>query len=249
MAQPQIIHQLSRAFFPLPKCLQQATYLIAHLVVYLIAWDIGHGIAQGREHKLHKGRCFSLCIGTTKAFVIFDLPITDNGFHRQIGKKRIPFAEDERLPEASHTAVAIRKWMDEFEFVVKDTARNQWMLVRLFQPAKKSCQVIMYQVSWWGHMYDSVALKNAYTASAEPAWPFHKIAHEYCVSREHIFQLVGLPCIQSFIGGHCAVYFLNIAGRPNNRLAVDNVRHLFQTERIVLNGKRCMDGTNTIFPP
>ena len=98
MAQPQIIHQFSRAFFPLPKCLQQATYLIAclvaHLVVCLIAWDIGHGIAQDREHEFHKGRCFSLCIGTTKAVVIFGLPIADNGFYRQIGKKRIPFAED-----------------------------------------------------------------------------------------------------------------------------------------------------------
>ena len=97
------------------------------------------------------------------------------------------------MPEASHATVAIRKWVNEFEFVVKDTARNQWMLVRLFQPAKKFFQVVMYQVSGRGHMYDSVALKNAYTASAETAWPFHKIVHEYCVSRQQIFQLVGLP--------------------------------------------------------
>ena len=179
MAQPQIIHQLSRAFFPLPKCLQQATYLIAHLVVYLIAWDIGHGIAQGREHKLHKGRCFSLCIGTTKAVVIFGLSIADNGFHRQIGEEGIPFAEDKCLPKTPHSTIPVLKRMDEFEFVVKDTARNQWMLVRLFQPAKKFFQVVMYQVSGWGHMYDSVALKNAYTASAVTTCPFHKLAHEY----------------------------------------------------------------------
>ncbi len=108
--------------------------------------------------------------------------------------------------------------------------------------------MFMHQVSRRGHVYDSVALKNTYTASAETAGPFHKIVHEHCVSRQHIFQLVGLPCIQSFIGGHRAVYFLNVAGRPNDRLAVNDIRHLFQTERIVFNGERSMDSANAIFP-
>ncbi len=123
------------------------------------------------------------------------------------------------------------------------------MLIRLFQPAKKFFQVFMYQVSGRGHVYDPVALKNAYAASAKTAGLFHKIAHEYRVSRQHVIQFVRLPCIQFFVGGHSAVYFLNVTGRTYDCFSVNDVGHLFQTERIVFNGERGMDGTNAIFPP
>ena len=121
MTQTQFGHQFRRALFSLPKDIQQASYLIARLVACLIALNIGHGIAQGCEHKLHKGRCFSLSVGTAEAVIIFGLPIADNGFHRQVGEEGIPFAEDKRLPKTPHSAIPVRKRMDEFKFVVKDT--------------------------------------------------------------------------------------------------------------------------------
>ena len=121
MTQPQFGHQFRRALFSLSKDIQQTSYLIAYLVVYLIASDIGHGIAQGCERKLHKDCCFSLSVGTAEAVIIFGLPVADNGFHRQVGEEGIPFAEDKRLPKTPHSTIPVRKRMDEFKFVVKDT--------------------------------------------------------------------------------------------------------------------------------
>ncbi len=37
------------------------------------------------------------------------------------GEEGIPFAEDKRLPKTPHSTIPVRKRMDEFKFVVKDT--------------------------------------------------------------------------------------------------------------------------------
>ena len=67
--------------------------------------------------------------------------------------------------------------------------------------------------------------------------------------REHVFQAVRFSGIELFISGYSAPHFLNIAGGSKDRITVNNVGDLFYIERIVLDGKRSVNSTDTVFLP
>ena len=50
-------------------------------------------------------------------------------FNRNMGEQRIPFAENQCLPESSHPAIAVFKRMDELKLVMKNRAGNQRVLI------------------------------------------------------------------------------------------------------------------------
>ena len=98
-------------------------------------------------------------------------------------------------------------------------------------------------------MNDFTALENPNPADTDSAGVIHKSTHKHRMGRQQIVQAVRRPNIQFLIGGDSAAHFLDITKRPDNRLAVNNVRYLFKTKRIVFNGKRRVDGAYAIFPP
>lgn len=58
-------------------------------------------------------------------------------FNRQPSKDWMPFLQNKRLPESSHSAITICKRMDTLELIMEPTAFNQRMILRLLHPRKK----------------------------------------------------------------------------------------------------------------
>lgn len=76
-------------------------------------------------------------IAGAQHFVVFGLFLSDHCFHGQIGEKWVPAAEDEGLPEATDTTVAIGEGVDELEFIVKDAACDERVGIGVFQPVEQ----------------------------------------------------------------------------------------------------------------
>ena len=71
-----------------------------------------------RQHKLDKFCRFSVAAGFVDGLVVFLLMVVDDGLHRQPGKGWVPLREQQRVPQQSHVAVAVREQMNEFKLIV-----------------------------------------------------------------------------------------------------------------------------------
>ena len=54
----------------------------------------------------------------------------------QMFKQRVQFTQDQRLPQAPHTTIAINKGMDKLKFKMEDARTDKQMVIRMFQPIK-----------------------------------------------------------------------------------------------------------------
>ena len=68
------------------------------------------------------------------------------------------------------------------------------------------------------------------------------------MSGQQIIYGVGVQLVQPLVNLIGILDLCNILGRSQNVLAVEDCSYLFQTERILFNGKGAVDGANTIAP-
>ena len=176
--QPQCPHQLRRTSFVTPQRFHKAAHLVGYLYAYLIGEHTRQSITQRLKHEFNKPRRFALRVSLSQTRAVLGLTVTDDGFYRHVGQNGLPFAQDERLPEASHAAVAVMKGVYELKFVVKHAACDEGVFVRILQPLEQIFEVSAHQAGGWGHVNKFPALKYAHAAGAEFSGLLHQIMHK-----------------------------------------------------------------------
>ena len=85
---------------------------IAHCITRMD--DVDERCVDGGEHEFDKRGGLACIIAGIDSSVVFLLMVVDDGFDRQPCKHGIPFGEQQRVPKASNTAIAVCKGMDQF---------------------------------------------------------------------------------------------------------------------------------------
>ena len=67
---------------------------------------------DGRGHKLNKHRGLSSVIRGIDGCIILLLAIMDDGLYREPSKGRVPFGEQQLMPQATNAAISIGKGVD-----------------------------------------------------------------------------------------------------------------------------------------
>lgn len=89
------------------------------------------------QHKLDKYRGLSSIIGSIDGRIILLLAVMDDGFHRQLGKGRIPLGEQQRMPQAANATVSIGKGVDQFQLIMEHATADQHMHIAVFHPVQQ----------------------------------------------------------------------------------------------------------------
>ena len=161
-------HAVERAEGLFPESAKESCDLVADLIAHLVGFgDFAECCEKGCEQEFDERGGVADLVTCAEDFVVSHLSLADHGFHRQEGEERVPVAEDEGLPEAADAAIAIGEGVDEFEFVVEDTAGDERVGVGAFQPGEKVFHEAVDTVCGRGEVNDLFALGDADRAEAE----------------------------------------------------------------------------------
>ena len=151
------------------------------------------------------------------------------------------------MPEPSNAAIAVCKGMDQLQLIVEHAASDQHVQVAVLCPIQQLHDQIRHILGQRAEMQDmSLLIYNADGPRAEHAGFLHKSASHDTVSSQQVVHGVGVKLVQPLVNLISVFDLSNIFGRSQNVLAVQNSGDLFQTQRVLLNGKRTIDGTNTV---
>ena len=73
----------------------------------------------------------------TQVIVIIGLMVLDDRFHRQPGQNRLLSHQHKRLPEPSHSSIAVGERVDEFKLVMDESTGHKRMFIGCFYPFKE----------------------------------------------------------------------------------------------------------------
>ena len=105
--------------------LEQNEQLIFRRFDMLLHIDVFQRFKNHFEHELDEYGCATLCVGGVQGGIIVSLMLQNQGFNRQIGEDRLPFAQNQRLPKPPCSAVSICKRMDELKLIMKDAGSDE----------------------------------------------------------------------------------------------------------------------------
>ena len=108
---------------------------IAHCITRMDGVD--ERCFDGREHELDERGGLVCIVAGIDGIVVFLLMVVDDGLDRQPCKYRIPFREQQRVPEPSNAAIAISKGMDQLQFIMKHAASDQHVQVAALCPIQQ----------------------------------------------------------------------------------------------------------------
>ena len=202
---------------------------------------------DGGEHKFDEHGGLACIVAGIDGSVVFLLMVVDDGLDRQPCKHRIPFREQQCMPKAANATIAVCKGMDQFQFIVEHAASDQHMQVTELCPIQQLHDQIGHILGQRAKMQDmSLLIYNANRPRAEHAGFFYKSAGHNAVSRQQIIHGIRIKLVQALVNLISVFDLGNIFGWCQNMLAIQNGCDLFQTQRILLNGKRTMDGADTV---
>ena len=114
--------------------------------------------------------------------------IADDRFHRQVGEKRIPAAENEGLPKAAEAAVAIGEWMDELEFVMEHATGNERVGIGALEPTQQVFHETGHTVGRGRKVNDPVPLGDADGTGTEFSGILREAMEQQVVGGEQILH-------------------------------------------------------------
>ena len=92
----------------------------------------------------------------------------------------------------------------------------------------------------------SLLIHNADGPRAEHAGFLHKPASHDTVSGQQVVHGVGVKLVQPLVNLIGVLDLGNVLGRSQNMLAIQNSDDLFQTQGVLLNGKRAVNSADPI---
>lgn len=190
------------------------------------------------EHKLDERGGLACIVAGIDGIVVFLLMVVDDGFNRQPCKHRIPFGEQQCMPEPSNTAIAVCKGVDQLQLVVEHAASDQHVQVAVLRPIQQFHDQIRNILRQRAEMQNmSFLTYNANRPRAEHAGFLHKPASHDTVSSQQVVHGVGVKLVQPLVNLIGVLDLGNVLGRSQNMLAIQNSGDLFQTQGVLLDGK------------
>ena len=164
--------------------------------------------------------------------------VVDDGLDRQPCKYRIPFGEQQCMPEPSNTATAVCKGVDQLQFIMEHATSDQHMQVAGLCPIQQLHDQIRHILGQCAKMQNmSFLIYNANGPCAEHARFFYKPAGHNTVSCQQSLHGVRVKLVQALVNLIGIFDLGNVFGRSQNTLAVQNGCNLFQAQRVLLNGE------------
>ena len=181
-----------------------------------------HGLIDLFQHKLNKRSAFSL-FGTLGDGIIIGLLVgIDHILHRQVRKSGMPTAEDKRLPQTSHPAVAVDKRMDELKLIVEYAATYQQVVVGILQPVEQVGHQGIHFISRRCHVNQAVFGVHTHATFAEMACVIGQGRHHQAVSAQQVVHREWVEFLKLIIHPDGVFHLLNLADGCNDSLAVDD---------------------------
>lgn len=136
---------------------------------------------------------------------------------------------------------------DQFQFVMKHATSDQHMQVTGLCPIQQFYDQIGHILGQRAEMQGMpLLIYNANGPRAEHAGFFYKSVGHSTVSGQQIIHGVRVKLVQTLVNLISVFDLGNIFGRSQNMLAVQNSGDLFQAQRVLLNGKRTIDGADAV---
>ena len=177
-------------------------------------------IEQFAEHKINKRARIVVCRARVDGFVVFQLVVVDERFDGQILKDGIEFRQNQRLPQATHSAVSVGERVDKFKLVVEDASANQQVVVGVFEPVEEVCHQLGYAFEWWGNVNRAISVKNADSASPKLSRSFDECRHHLRVCPQKVFERKRIERGKIVVYGNRVFHLLKFANRRNYIFAV-----------------------------
>lgn len=224
--------------------------LVGDLIADLVGLtDLAESGEQGAEEELDKGGRVSGFIAAGENLVVLLLLFADHRFHGKEGEERIPAAEDEGLPKATHPAIAIGEGVNEFKLVMEDATGDERVGIGALEPAEQVFHEAGDEMCRWSEVHDLLSLRDADGTATEFSGIGHKTFQHLAVGGQDIFGGAGRQCGHGFVGVEGVFHFLNLARRSEYPFSRKDGRDLIETERVVLDGKRGMNAADAVFAP
>ena len=150
------------------------------------------GIQNHFKHKLNKHGGTALRIGCVQHGIVIALMCQDHGFHRQVGKDRLPFLQDERLPKSARPAISIGKRMNEFKLIMKHAGTDERVRLRISQPVKELLHGFRHILSGCSSMDETIPRIHANALIAERHRLRYQPFHHDAMNFEQIVEVIKL---------------------------------------------------------
>ena len=227
---------------------------------FLVHLSIAHCITRmdgihercfdGGEHEFDEHGGLACIVAGIDGIVVFLLMVVDDGLDWQPCKHRIPFGEQQCMPEPSNAAIAVCKGMDQLQLIVEHAASDQHVQVAVLCPIQQlhdQTRNILRQRAEMQNM--PLLIYNANRPRAEHAGLLYKPASHDTVSGQQVVHGVRVKLVQPLVNLIGILDLGNILGRSQYLLTVENSRDLFQCQRVLLNGQRTVNCTDAIGAP
>ena len=89
------------------------------------------------EHELNERGGLACIVAGIDGIVVFLLMVVNDGLDRQPCKHRIPFGEQQCMPEPPNTAIAVCKGMDQLQLIMEHAASDQHVQVAALCPIQQ----------------------------------------------------------------------------------------------------------------
>ena len=199
------------------------------------------------EHKLDERGGLACIVAGIDGIVVFLLMVVDDGLDWQPCKYRIPFREQQRVPEPSNAAIAVCKGMDQLQLIVEHAASDQHVQVAVLCPIQQFHDQIRHILRQRAKMQDMYLLiYNTDGPRAEHAGLLYKPASHDTVSGQQVVHGVGVKLVQPLVNLIGVLDLGNVLGRSQNMLAIQNGGNLFQAQSVLLDGKGAVNGSDPI---
>ena len=234
-------------FYVAEHFIYSATYTAIYSANRLTLVDFQR-IEQFAEHKINKCARIVVCRARVDGFVVFQLVVVNERFDWQILKDGIELRQNQRLPQAAHSAVSIGERVDKFKLVVEDATANQQVVVGVFEPVEEVCHQLGYAFEWWGNVNRAISVKNADSASLKLSRSFDECRHHLRVCPQKVFERKRiergkilqvkfartLPCLGKFLLHKTSLYKLFFMSKEYYTLSelIDNNGGLLNDESL-----------------
>ncbi len=163
-------------------------------------------MVDNTEHELHEWGRMACIVRQLQYAVILLLLRFDKRLDWHVFEYRIMPAQQNGMPQASHTSVAVQKRMDILEFVMKDTAFNQHQIRIGFQIMQQVVQLCSDSFSRWCQVGKLFTFDDTHRTSTQLAGMVYQSVHQQSVGLADRFNAVGFELCQTVIGRYGVLY-------------------------------------------
>jgi len=119
----------------------------------------------------------SATVRSLQGGIVFLLVFTDEGFDGDELEGGVIVIKEQGLPEASDSSVSVLKWMDEFQFVMKNAGADERVVVVGAKKLEEIVHEMGDAIRLWGDMADFRAFEDADVAGSPFSWVWYELIH------------------------------------------------------------------------